>query len=219
MQNEPSNKGTKFVTALWASTGQPNLFRLALVILSVASVNLYAEDLGIPFIVKDACPFEGCTFGEWEVLGDTNVYQSPNKNSPIIGKLERGTKAHVLTGMEYVNPGEAKLTGKPYSHAEQFDPSKKIYILNYLGEGYSQIFHNGNFMDTRIARKKTRCSENPNWRYCWVELLREPSSDWWVMVKDMGWVLIEPHSLSPIDPFSYQAPYNNELQATHFVRA
>jgi len=190
-----------------------NLIRLILIILPIASIKLYAGEFEIPFMVNNACPFEGCTFGKWEVLGNTNVHQSPNKSSPIVGKLERGTKAHVLTGVEYVTPGEARMTGKPYIHAEQFDPSKRIYILNYLGEGYSQIFHDGNFINTKIARKKSRCSENPNWRYCWVDVLREPSSKWWVKVKDMGWVLIEPQSLKPIDAFSYKAPFNKRMQS------
>ena len=179
------------------------------VILS-ASTSIYAEELEVPFIVKDACPFEGCTYGEWEVIGDTNVFHSPNKESMIVGKLKKGSKAYVLTGVEYIIPGEAKITGKPYSHTEDFDPSRQVYILNYLGEGYSHIFHNGKYFDTKIARTKSQCAQTPNWRYCWVKVLREPISNWWVNVRNMGWVLIKPQSLKPTDALSYNAPYNKE---------
>lgn len=174
-------------------------FRLLFSVLLVASISLHAEELEIPYIVKDACPFEGCTFGDWEVLEDTDVFFSPNKVSQIVSTLKKGSKAPVVTGIEYVTAGEARITGKPYSHVESFDPKMPVYILNYLGEGHSRIFHNGEFTDTKIARSKSRCSKNPNWRYCWVEVLLEPSVAWWVKVKDLGWVLMGPNSLKPID--------------------
>jgi hypothetical protein len=179
-----------------------NHCRLLLLALLVTSVSIYAEEFEIPFVVRDTCPFEGCTFGEWEVLKDTNVFQSPNKNASINGKLNSGTKVQVLTGIEHITPGEAKITHKPHSKAEQFDSNKKIYILNDLGEGRSQVFHNGKFIEIKIARSTTRCAEEPNWRYCWVKVLREPSSEWWVKVKGMGWVLTAPQSLRPLNAFS-----------------
>jgi len=167
-----------------------NQLKWTILIFSVASANLYAEEFDVPFVVDAACPFEGCSFGAWEVLSETIVFQRPSENSPIIGKLEKGAKAQIVTGIQYVIPSEAIVIGKPYSDEELFDASKKIYILNYWGEGFSQVFHNGNFIDIRIARNKTRCSKNPNWRYCWVKVLQEPTSKWWVNVKDMGWVLM-----------------------------
>jgi len=185
---------------------------LLFLLLPVTSISLHAEELEIPYVVNDACPFEGCTYGEWEVLEDTDVFFSPNTGSKVVSKLKKGTRAHVVTGIEYVTPGQARITGTPYSHAELFDRNIPVYILNYLGEGYSQIFHNGKFIDTKIARTKSRCSENPNWRYCWVEVLQEPSVTWWVKVKDLGWVLMGPHSLKPIDALARKAPHNKRMQ-------
>ncbi len=178
----------------------------------LASSSLSADEIDIPFIVEDACPFEGCSFGAWEVLSETIVFQQPNEESPIVGRLAKGTKAPIVTGIQFIIPGEAIITGKPYSDAELFNPSKKVYILNYWGEGFSQIFHNGNFIDTKIARRKTQCAEEPNWRYCWVEVLQEPQSKWWVKVKDVGWVLMKRNSLKPIDAFAMNSPYNKALQ-------
>ena len=184
--------------------------RLLFSVLLIASTNLFAGELDIPYVVKDACPFEGCTFGEWEVLEDTDVFASPNISSTLVSNLKKGSKVHVITGIEYITPGEARITGKP--HSDSIDPSKPVLILNYLGEGYSQIFHNGKFIDTKIARTKTRCAENPNWRYCWVEVLQEPFSAWWVKVKDLGWVLMNSRSLKPIDALAYKAPHNKCLK-------
>jgi hypothetical protein len=176
--------------------------RFVLLTLAIFSANLYAEELKIPFTVENACPFEGCTFSEWNVISDTNVFQLPDENSSITGKLSAGTKANIVTGVSYVIPGEAIVIGKPYSHAEIFLPNKKIYILNYLGEGYSQVFVEGQFIDTKITREKNRCSDKPNWRYCWVNVIREPVIKWWVNVKDKGWVLMDGKTLEAKDDLS-----------------
>lgn len=186
--------------------------RLIFGILVLASTNLPAEELVLPFIVKNSCPFEGCTFGEWEVLKNTKVFRNPKSDSPVTGELVVGTKADIVTGLSYVTPGEAIVTGKPYSHEDLIDPKKKIYILDYIGEGYSQIFQNGNFINTKIAREKNQCKETSNWRYCWVKVLRPPIIKWWVQVKGMGWVLMENNPLKPIDALVYKAPYNKRTQ-------
>jgi len=176
--------------------------RLLLVALTFVSANLNAVELDIPFVVEGACPFEGCTFGEWDVFRDANVLQHPNINSKVTGKLSAGKKANIVTGISYVIPGEAIVTGKPYSHADIMAPNKKIYISNYLGEGYSQVFLDGKFVTTKIALKKNRCLDKLNWRYCWVRVIREPVVKWWVNVKDRGWVLMDGKTLEAIDALS-----------------
>ena len=84
-----------------------NQLKFVFLIYSLASVNLYAEELDVPFVVEDACPFEGCSFGVWEVQSETIVFQRPSESSPIIGKLEKGAKAQIVTGIQFVIPGEA----------------------------------------------------------------------------------------------------------------
>lgn len=174
-----------------------------------------ADELAIPFVVKDACPFEGCTFGMWEVLKDVSVYKDPNSNSEIVHKLRANTTANVETGIIKVVPGRAKIVGKPYKTASSVEPNKEILILDYIGEGYSRIYQGGTFYRTKVARKKGQCSKEPNWRYCWVEVLEEPVVKWWVKVRSgkIGWVLMEDDVLKPIDSFSQNLPYNYALHA------
>ena len=169
-----------------------------------------ADELSIPFVVKDACPFEGCTFGKWKVLKDVSVYKDPNLDSEIVHKLTAGTMANVETGIINVVPGRATVIGKPYKTASGIDPNKEILILDYIGEGYSRIYQGGTFYETKVARKKDQCSKEPNWRYCWVEVLEEPVVKWWVKVKSekVGWVLMEDEVLKPINAFSHNLPYN-----------
>jgi len=166
-----------------------------------------AESLPVPYVAKGACPFEGCTYGIWYVLKDTYVYEKPDKKSLEIGQVKQGEKVRAVTGNVYVIPGRAKVTGKPHSSASNLDPEKEIFILDYMGEGLSRVFQDGIYAEVKIARSKNRCKDDPNWRYCWVEVIEEPISTWWVYIESLdgkikGWVLMEDEALKPIGSLS-----------------
>jgi hypothetical protein len=166
-----------------------------------------AESLQLPYVQKGACPFEGCTYGIWDTLKDTYIYKKPDKNSGQIGQIPRGEKLRAVTGDVYVIPGRAKVIDRPHRSARNLNTEKEIFILDYVGEGYSRIFQDGIYAEVKIARTKNRCKENPNWRYCWVEVIEEPVTYWWVFVESLdgkikGWVLMEGGVLKAIDAFS-----------------
>lgn len=166
-----------------------------------------ADPLPVPYVKKGACPFEGCTYGNWDVLKDTYVYEKADQNSRKIGSLQHGEKVRALTGDVYVIPGRANIIDRLPNSANNLDPKKEIFILDYVGEGYSRIFQDGVYAVVKIARTKNRCKEKPNWRYCWVEVIKEPVTYWWVFVESLGgkirgWVLMEGGVLKPIDAFS-----------------
>jgi hypothetical protein len=178
-----------------------------------------AEELSTPYIVENACPFEGCTFGEWSVLKNAMVHEAPNKNSKVVTTLIAGSVITVETGVIYVTPGRAIVTGKPYRTASSINPKEEVLLLDYIGEGYSRIYQGGIYYETKIAREKNQCKDNPNWRYCWVEVIEEPIVKWWVKVKDKkieknGWVLMEGEVLKAIDAFSHNLPYNPSFNPT-----
>ncbi len=173
-----------------------------LIALLVFSPLLLADELSVPFIVEEACPFEGCSFGTWKVLKNTFVYKESNIESGVVNKLISGTEVSIETGVLYVIPGKAQVTGEPYKTASAIKTNEVIYILDYIGEGYSRVYHDGTFYETKVARTKEQCSINHNWRYCWVEVLEEPKVKWWVKVQGVGWVLMEGNQLKPIDAFA-----------------
>ncbi len=61
-----------------------------------------AEEMVIPYTVENSCPFEGCSYGPWEVLKETPVYKETDVNSEILGTLLVGTKANIETGVSYI---------------------------------------------------------------------------------------------------------------------
>jgi beta-lactamase regulating signal transducer with metallopeptidase domain len=164
--------------------------------------------LPVPYVQKDACPFEGCTYGIWDVLKDTDVYKEPDTNSQVSGLLKHGEKIRALTGEVHVIPGRAIATGQPPSSVRDLDPEKEIFILDYIGEGRSRVFQDGNFAEVKIARSKNQCMENPDLKYCWVEILEEPIVNWWVSIESLdgkikGWALMEGDALKPMDALAF----------------
>jgi hypothetical protein len=155
------------------------------------------------FIAKGACPFECCSYGTWSVKAETDVRSGPDTSAPIIARLSTGTQVRVLTGEVHVLPGLARVTGRPHSSAAGLDPKQPIEILDYRGEGYSRVRQGQRLSEVKIARTKRECAASPNWRYCWVDVIREPISTWWVQVQlpdsRLGWVLMEGRPLQATD--------------------
>ncbi len=169
------------------------------------SITTSAEEIGSLYISKDVCPFEGCSYGDWRVHQLTSVYAEASKQSQVISKLPPETTVKTLTGDVHVIPGEAKMKGLPYDRTLGLDPAKLIYILDDVAEGQTRISQNGNFYITKIATSKKRCLGKPDGRRCWVDVLKEPVSMWWVKVHVAqldGWVLVENNNLEAIDLLS-----------------
>ena len=179
-----------------------------------------AEELKVPFVRKDACPFEGCTYGKWPVRKEATIHSDPDRTATVIAILTPGQEVNAVTGEVHVVPGRARVVGKPHKSASDLDPTREFLILDYMGEGYSAVYQAGRFSSVKIARTKKRCQENPDlrWRECWAEIIEEPSVDWWVLIKTLdgqheGWVLMEGGVLEAIDRFSKQRrPANNAIK-------
>ena len=144
-------------------------------------------------VVKDACPGEGCVFGDWQVYKETSVRAVPDATSPPIGILVPGEPVIAKTGEIHMVPGIAKVVGPLPDHGKGIEKNKPVEILDYLGEGYSRVRQGSNYFEVKIARSRQECPVRTI-RYCWVELVREPTEGkWWVFVQAKrqelkGWV-------------------------------
>jgi len=165
---------------------------------------VYSIDENKLYISKNVCPFECCKYGQWDVKTDLIIYKKPSIKSISVGIIKGGASVIAINGQVHVVPGIAEMTGKPHKSARHLDKSKPILILDYIGEGYSRVMQNGKTFEVKIARTKERCKKKSNWRYCWVTISKEPSSEWWVNVKSIdglitGWVLVKDRNVKPID--------------------
>jgi len=108
------------------------------------------------FIDKGACPFECCTYREWTVEKDTELYDSID-GKKIIGIAKKGSQIRGITGEVHTVPLEIK-----------DNDGNKIYLLTYQGEGVWKVWDNG----------AVKTSVGQNW-----DGDPRPKSTWWVQVK------------------------------------
>jgi hypothetical protein len=159
-----------------------------------------AADLGDVYVQSQACPFEGCSYGEWAVKKQSIVRSEPTSSSRQVGTLEPGSTVKALTGEVHVVPGIAEIVGNPYTR--DLDPEAVLYLLDPVGEGRRRVYQNGTFYVTKVAASNAECEQRNDPRRCWVKVLKEPKMAWWVKVqlpRGTGWVLIEGGNLEPTD--------------------
>lgn len=162
---------------------------------------VFSDGPGDIYIHEGACPFEGCSYGVWDVIKPATVFSGPASALDKLGVLEPGSRVTVLTGSLYVTPGEARIISEPYGESRKLDRNLPVYILDYTGEGRTRIFQNGNFYITKIATTRDQCIEKYDARRCWVDVIKEPESKWWVKIiykNTNGWVLVEDANIVPI---------------------
>lgn len=153
------------------------------------SVNAYPQ--GRPpasFIDKGACPFECCTYGEWQTKKTTAAFARPDVHSKRVGQFVAGTKVIALTGETHAAAGRF-VVKKPY---EKYRPGDTIRVYTYGGEGSFKIWFKGKMEEENLGFSPyggdtgKRCEAAAQ---CWGELDKELQRVWWIKIKSPdGWV-------------------------------
>lgn len=144
------------------------------------------------FIDKGACPFECCIYRKWLANEDINLF-SKIKGKKIIATIKKGQVAEALTGEVHSKPAPMEIVHK-YKNYELGD---KVYLLNYLGEGYQKVWFKGEVTTEEVSflyndaftDQQKKCSQ-PS-KKCWGKILGKQESTWWSKVKlsngKVGW--------------------------------
>lgn len=139
-----------------------------------------------PYVAKEACPFECCTFREWTVEKEIELYDAP-AGRKLGRRLLPGAAALGLTGEVHLRP-RPMLAGIAFAADESFDSAKKVEIpagalvfqLDHLGEGFARFWYDGKFFVAELVQCLVFEEE------CWGEALDPaPPEDhaWWVEVR------------------------------------
>ena len=126
------------------------------------------------YVDKGACPFECCTYREWEALADVAILDTPN-GEKTVGRVKKGEKVEALTGEVHSVPLRVVVRHDyPDSGVKAGDA---VYVLHYEGEGYWKVWHDGKALSVADFSE-----EGP-----------EPKSTWWVKLKTrsgvVGWTV------------------------------
>jgi hypothetical protein len=136
-----------------------------------------------PYVARDVCPFECCTYRTWSVQGSTPLFDKPESDTQI-AHLDEGDTVEALTGNVYLQPKPVGVVHDLKLDRETTVPAGEIvFILDYMGEGYSRIFYRGKTYSTSTYFLRSRCPR-PNGR-CWGEFLTHDTArhDWWVKLR------------------------------------
>lgn len=167
-----------FAIALFAST------------LFLVPINGHSSQTAPPalFIDKGACPFECCSYGEWETVKTSTAYARPDDGAKQVGRFLAGEKVTALTGEVHTIAGHfiVKKEHKSYK------PGDVLWVYTYLGEGHFKVWHQGKmYIESLIfspygGGPGKRCEASKS---CWGELQSEHKSTWWVKIKsEEGWI-------------------------------
>jgi hypothetical protein len=166
---------------------------------------------GLPVIDYKACPFEGCTFGEWKVTKESTVLSSWQGNHTEIGKIHPGEKVTGLTGVHITRKPDRILVKQPMPDLD-LQPGDVVLRYMYLGEGFANVWYKGSWHKSLDCTFVTEKNGQGCLRDCQAIVTEEGAKDWWVKIKTstgtIGWVLVE-DNFDGMDAFAYETVPSN----------
>ncbi len=148
------------------------------------------------WVSEGACPFECCVYRSWSVLEETPIYSRARGDS-VLAILQAGSEVEALTGDVYVKPLPV-LVLHPEAviplEASELEPGDVVFLLDYLGEGFSRLWYDGEIVQTATEPGVRAYCPIPATN-CWGEYFdpeaRTDRTVWWVQVRTrdglVGW--------------------------------
>jgi len=150
----------------------------------------------LPFIIRPACPWEGCSFGKWVLKEPAKIYSLPSADAPVIGTLSAHQGVESITGEWHtLRYGEVKITKSTAIYEcsrEKLNvvPGQILYHIEELGENcYSVWFQGKIYVIDRWWNSPDYQYDNP-----WGVEIVSRISHWWVHVRRsstgiQGWIM------------------------------
>ena len=161
---------------------QNKVFLVGLMVMGLFAGGASAQKNGprVPYVDKGACPFECCTYREWSVDKPTIAHRDMRDASPVSFRLAKGEKITGLTGTVITTrAGIVRVLKKTTLGKVKLNRGENIFLLTYLGEGFSKIWFKGRIFEEEVTDEKA------------FKLIRQPISVWWVKVRNRlgqtGW--------------------------------
>lgn len=146
---------------------------LVLAFVIIGNLKSKAEEHPDFYIDKGACPFECCTYRDWEAEETTELFAEPKTDSRRIGSIENGTVVKALTGEVHSKPGKLIVR----KNVDLFQKGEILWVYTYLGEGYYKIWRKGHFIEHEIDFNINE-PDNDDWGH----FEYTPDSKWWVIM-------------------------------------
>jgi len=166
---------------------RPPASLIALLLTSSASAQ---EKPPIPYNDWGACPFECCTYREWETTKQLNVHAKRSVHSPVAFHLAEHQKVVGVTGvvvtLQYgvthvLMPIAVGYTANGDAPQLSLKPGDVLYTLHYLGEGQDLFWYRGKTYSDQVSVPTDTSGNIPTGSKLRDE--SQPKTEWWVKVK------------------------------------
>lgn len=148
----------------------------------------------LPVVDENACPFEGCTFGQWKVTKDSTLYSTWESNRKVLGTLKQGQTVTGLSGVHITIKPDVIRVIKPVP-ALSLRTGDKVLRYMYHGEGVADIWANGKWTKEADCSFVTEKNGDGCGRDCAGVVEQDGNKEWWVKVRTesglIGWVKVD----------------------------
>ncbi|MCE5195354.1 MAG: hypothetical protein LLF28_07920 [Nitrospiraceae bacterium] len=142
----------------------------------------------VPYIVKDACPFECCRYGEWIAESPLKAYKKEGDSFVVSFVIKPDEKFTAIRGNLHVVKSGMVIITKSF---EGFKRGGKMYVLSYKGEGYYDVWYKGKVIKDIEKFWSDDISKNEANGI----LKNSPEMIWWVLIKNKegkkGWLKLK----------------------------
>lgn len=135
-----------------------------------------------PYVARNVCPFECCVYRTWSVHGRVPLYEAPRSDTEI-EVLEEGDTVVGRTGNVHLSPRPAGVVhAVKLEDGTELSTGEILFVLDYLGEGYSKVFYEGEVHQAFTYGLRNYCPRLST--DCWGEYLDSEGVNqvWWVKV-------------------------------------
>lgn len=147
----------------------------------------------IPYIIKNACPGEGCNFGKKVAQRSIDVYGKEGDASEIVFALKPYDTYVAMSGDVYITrAGVVKVTAPVVLYGETqptFNPDDTAYLLLEYGEGRADVWFKGRTYENIDEFWSIPGDAGSGYK---GYLTMGPQSSWWVYVRNedgrTGWI-------------------------------
>lgn len=144
-----------------------------------------------PFVRKEVCPLECCTFGSWTARVPLQAYQRAVANGPKAFALRPGESFQAISGdLQTLQLGFVMVLRPFQKQGKRFEPGDIFYILSYQAWDYL-IWQRGQVLG--VPAFWGTFGGDPDRETALLKA--EPTMVWWVQVRNSagqtGWIPLQ----------------------------
>jgi hypothetical protein len=132
----------------------------------------------LPKIDQNACPFEGCQFGEWRARKSVLLFSTWKRERTPLRRLAKDEVVTALTGVHITfQPVEISVTAPIPQYG--LKPGDTVFGYMNLGEGVFNAWFKGMWVEEFDGSGVAPgCSRN-----CSAKLVKPGRFEWWVQIR------------------------------------